>query len=64
LTYGKKEVNVETYTYTQLDCKYDALCLKDKKLVGALGTCNSWQWDYKTCIFSCAEGCVGKEALK
>jgi hypothetical protein len=29
LTYGK-EVNVRTYTYAQLDCKYDALCLKDK----------------------------------
>jgi hypothetical protein len=31
LTYGK-EVNVRTYTYAQLDCKYDALCLKDKKI--------------------------------
>jgi hypothetical protein len=37
LTYGK-EVNVRTYTYAQLDCKYDALCLKDKNTVlrGAL----------------------------
>jgi hypothetical protein len=35
LTYGK---NVRTYTYAQLDCKYDALCLKDKNTVlrGAL----------------------------
>jgi hypothetical protein len=32
LTYGK-EVNVRTYTYAQLDCKYDALCLKDKNTV-------------------------------
>jgi hypothetical protein len=26
----EKEANVRTYTYAQLDCKYDALCLKDK----------------------------------
>jgi hypothetical protein len=26
----EKEVNVRTYTYAQLDCKYDALCLKIK----------------------------------
>jgi hypothetical protein len=26
----EKVVNVRTYTYAQLDCKYDALCLKDK----------------------------------
>jgi hypothetical protein len=34
----EKEVNVRTYTYAQLDCKYDALCLKDKNTVlrGAL----------------------------
>jgi hypothetical protein len=25
-----EKVNVRTYTYAQLDCKYDALCLKDK----------------------------------
>jgi hypothetical protein len=25
----EKEVNVRTYTYAQLDCKYDALCLKE-----------------------------------
>jgi hypothetical protein len=33
----EKEVN-RTYTYAQLDCKYDALCLKDKNTVlrGAL----------------------------
>jgi hypothetical protein len=29
----EKEVNVRTYTYAQLDCKYDALCLKDKNTV-------------------------------
>jgi hypothetical protein len=34
-TYGKSR---RTYTYAQLDCKYDALCLKDKNTVlrGAL----------------------------
>jgi hypothetical protein len=33
----EKEVNVRTYTYAQLDCKYDALCLKIKYTVrGAL----------------------------
>jgi hypothetical protein len=28
-----EKVNVRTYTYAQLDCKYDALCLKDKNTV-------------------------------
>jgi hypothetical protein len=49
----EKEVNVRTYTYAQLDCKYDALCLKDKNTVlrGALNTCSSTTVDYKNMHF-------------
>jgi hypothetical protein len=64
LTYGK-EVNVRTYTYAQLDCKYDALCLKDKKYSleeleymqqyngRTIKHAFSWLW--------ANEDCVGKE---
>jgi hypothetical protein len=51
LTYGK--VNVRTYTYAQLDCKYDALCLKDNTVLrGALEYMQQYNGrTIKTCIF-------------
>jgi hypothetical protein len=61
----EKEVNVRTYTYAQLDCKYDALCLKDKNTVlrGALEYMQQYNGrTIKTCIFMAMgyEDCGGE----
>jgi hypothetical protein len=44
--------NVRTYTYAQLDCKYDALCLKDKIQLEDLEYMQQYNGGtIKTCIF-------------
>jgi hypothetical protein len=59
-----EKVNVRTYTYAQLDCKYDALCLKDK--IQCLETLYMQQYNgraIKHAFFMAMgyEDCVGKE---
>jgi hypothetical protein len=60
-----EKVNVRTTTYAQLDCKYDALCLKDK--IQCLEELLEYMQQYngrtiKTCIFMAMgyEDCVGR----